>query len=72
VVFALPPGGVSDPVKIDNAYYVFKILKVIPGYKQELVEAQNTINRILFERKMQEKMVEWIEELKKKAYIKIL
>lgn len=72
VVFALHLDAVSDPVKIDNAYYVFKLLKIIPGYKQELLEAQNAISRILFERKMQEKMVEWLGELEKKAYIKIL
>ncbi|HQJ15112.1 MAG TPA: SurA N-terminal domain-containing protein [Candidatus Omnitrophota bacterium] len=71
IVFALHLDAVSDPVKIDNAYYVFKLLKIIPGYKQELIEAQNAINRMLFEKKMQEKMVEWLGELEKKAYIKI-
>ncbi|MDD4940509.1 MAG: SurA N-terminal domain-containing protein [Candidatus Omnitrophica bacterium] len=72
VVFALHLNGVSDAVKIDNAYYVFKLLRIIPGYKQELIEAQNAINRMLLDKKMQERMVEWLDQLKKKAYIKIM
>jgi parvulin-like peptidyl-prolyl isomerase len=72
VVFAMKVDDVSEAVKIDNAYYVFKLAKIIPEYKQELIDAQSTINRVLFERKLQENMVDWLNELKKKSYIKIM
>jgi parvulin-like peptidyl-prolyl isomerase len=72
VVFALNLNDVSDAVKIDNAYYVFKLLTIVPESKQELIEAQNAINRMLLDKKMQESMIEWIDQLKKKAYINIM
>jgi parvulin-like peptidyl-prolyl isomerase len=71
VVFAMNVNDVSDPVKIDNAYYVFQLIKITPEYKQQLLDAQNSINQTLFNQKMQEDMVDWLEQLKKKAYIKI-
>jgi parvulin-like peptidyl-prolyl isomerase len=72
VVFAMNVDDVSEAVKIDNAYYVFKLIKVIPESKQQLIEAQASINRFLFDKKLQENMVDWLNELKKKAYIKIM
>jgi parvulin-like peptidyl-prolyl isomerase len=71
-VFALNVNDVSDVVKIDNAYYVFKLIKITPESKQTLLEAQAIINRMLSDKKMQEDMVDWIDQLKKKAYIKIM
>jgi len=72
VVFAMNVDDVSESVKIDNAYYVFKLTKIIPGYKQQLIDAQTSINRMLFDKKLQENMVDWLNELKKKSYIKIM
>jgi parvulin-like peptidyl-prolyl isomerase len=72
VVFLMNVDDVSEAVKIDNAYYVFKLIKVIPESKQQLIEAQASINRFLFDKKLQENMVDWLNELKKKAYIKIM
>jgi parvulin-like peptidyl-prolyl isomerase len=71
VVFAMNVNDVSEPVKIDNAYYVFQLLKIIPSYKQPLIDAQNSINQALFNKKLQEDMVDWLVQLKNKAYIKI-
>jgi parvulin-like peptidyl-prolyl isomerase len=72
VVFAMNVNDVSDAVKIDNAWYVFKLIKITPEYKKPLLEAQSSINNMLFNRKMQEDMVTWLDELKKQAYIKIM
>jgi len=71
VVFAMNVNDVSEPVKIDNAYYVFQLIKIIPEHNQQLIDVQNSINRSLFDKKMQEDMVDWLEQLKKTAYIKI-
>jgi parvulin-like peptidyl-prolyl isomerase len=72
VVFALNLNDVSDAIKIDDSYYVFKLIKITPEYQQPLLEAQSAINRMLFDKKLQESMVEWLDQLKKKAYIKIM
>jgi parvulin-like peptidyl-prolyl isomerase len=71
VVFAMNVNDVSEPVMIDNAYYVFQLMKIIPESRMPLLEAQGAINSSLFDKKMQEDMVDWIGELSKKAYIKI-
>ena len=72
VVFAMNVNDVSEPVKIDNVYYVFQLTKITPEYKQQLIDVQGSINRLLFDKKMQEDMIDWLEQLKKKGYIKIM
>ncbi|MCX5703409.1 MAG: peptidyl-prolyl cis-trans isomerase [Candidatus Omnitrophica bacterium] len=72
VVFKLGIGEVSDPVKIEDKYYVFKLDSIIPSKQQSLSEAQDTIHNILFEKKMQDALIKWIDELRKKSYIKIM
>ncbi|MFA4993086.1 MAG: peptidyl-prolyl cis-trans isomerase [Candidatus Omnitrophota bacterium] len=72
VVFKLGMGEVSESVKIDGQYYIFK-LEDIAGSKQlSLAEAQDKIQAFLFEKKMQEGLAKWLDELKKQSYIKIL
>jgi peptidyl-prolyl cis-trans isomerase SurA len=72
MLFALKAGEVSDPVKIKDNYYVFKLKKITPPRVQPLSDVQENIHGVLYEKKMQEAMVKWIDELKKKAYIKKL
>ncbi|MFA5100349.1 MAG: peptidyl-prolyl cis-trans isomerase [Candidatus Omnitrophota bacterium] len=69
VVFAMNVNDVSEPVKIDNVYYVFQLVRITPEHRQQLIDAQNDINRLLFDKKMQEEMIDWLDQLKKKAYI---
>ncbi len=72
VVSYLKVGEVSGAVNIGGSYYVFKLLRIIPMYKQQLIDVQSEINRMVFDKKMQEDMVAWLDDLKKKAYIKIM
>ncbi|MCX5710564.1 MAG: peptidyl-prolyl cis-trans isomerase [Candidatus Omnitrophica bacterium] len=72
VVFKLGVGEVSDPVKIDEQYYVFKLDDLIPPRKPTLTEAQDKIQTFLSEQKMQSELNKWLDELKKKSYIKII
>jgi len=71
VVFMLGVGEISNPEKIENKYYIFKLENIIPPRQQTLSEVQNKINAFLFEAKMQESLGKWLEELKKNSYIKI-
>jgi len=72
VLFNLKVGEVSEPVKIKDSYYVFKLNAIKPPRKQTLGEAQSAIHGILYENKMQEAEIKWVDELRKKAYIKKL
>ncbi len=71
-VFKLDISEVSNPVKIDDKYYVFKLDNIIPARQLSLPEVQDKIYAFIFEKKMQEKLTKWLDELKQKSYIKIL
>ncbi len=72
VVLALSIDEISEPVKIDEKYYIFKLVSVIPARNMNLLESQERIKEILFEKKMQEAMTQWIKEIKKNSYIKVM
>ncbi|MFA4984012.1 MAG: SurA N-terminal domain-containing protein [Candidatus Omnitrophota bacterium] len=71
VVFNLKEGEVSTPVKIDDKYYIFKLNKIVAPRNETLAESQERIYNMLLEKRMQEKLAVWIDELKGRAYIKI-
>jgi parvulin-like peptidyl-prolyl isomerase len=72
IVFNLKIGEVSDPVKVDDKYYIFKLNNIIPPKQLNLSEVQDKINAFLFDRKFQEELKNWLDELKEESYIKIL
>jgi parvulin-like peptidyl-prolyl isomerase len=71
-VFKLGINEVSDPVKIDNQYFIFRLDEIIASQRLSLTQAQDKIQAYLFEKKMQEDLAKWLDELKKQSYIKIL
>ena len=70
-VFKLGVGEVSNPVKIDTQYFIFKLDDIIPSQQLSLAQSQDKIQAYLFEKKLQEGLVKWLDELKKQSYIKI-
>jgi parvulin-like peptidyl-prolyl isomerase len=72
ILFNLKTGEVSDPLKINDNYYIFQLSKIKPPRQQALSEVQDSIKQALYEKRMQEAMVKWVDELKKKAYLKKL
>ncbi len=71
-VFKLGIKEVSSPVKVGPQYYVFKLDNIIASKQMSLAEAQDKIQAFLFEKKLQEALVKWLDDLKKQSYIKIL
>jgi parvulin-like peptidyl-prolyl isomerase len=71
VVFKLGLNEVSNPVMIEGKYYVFVLQNIVPSRKLALSDVQVKVYNYLYRIKMQEEMVKWLDELKKKAYIKI-
>ncbi len=72
VVFNLGIGQISQPLKIDEKYYVFKLEHITPPQKQTLSQAQEQISNYLFDTNLQAAFKKWMEELKKQSYIKIM
>jgi parvulin-like peptidyl-prolyl isomerase len=71
-VFKLGIGEVSIPVKVDQQYFIFKLDNIIGSQQLSLTQAQDNIQAYLFEKKLQEELAKWLDELKKQSYIKIL
>ncbi len=71
-VFKLAIGEVSSPVKIDDQYFIFKLDEIIGSQQLTLPQAQDKIQALLFESKLQAELAKWLDELKKQSYIKIL
>jgi len=70
-IFKLQTGEISNPIKIEDSFYIFKLAAVNPPRQQNLSEAQDEIYTFLFNAKMEEALAKWLDELKKHSYIKI-
>ena len=70
-VFKLGIGEVSEPVEIDQQFYVFKLDDIIGSQQMSLSQAKDNIREFLVEKKTQKALAEWLDELKKQSYIKI-
>ncbi|MBU3958326.1 MAG: peptidyl-prolyl cis-trans isomerase [Candidatus Omnitrophica bacterium] len=71
-IFTLNLGESSEPTEIEDSFYIFKLVNIIPSRQQVLSEAQDRIYAFLFEMKMQEGLTRWLGGLKEHSYIKIL
>lgn len=71
-VFKLGISEVSDPVKIDGQYYIFRLNDILGSRQLDLAQSQDKIQAYLFDKKLQEGLKKWLDELKKQSYIKIL
>jgi len=71
-VFKLGIGEVSNPVKVDQQYFIFRLDNIVASKQLSLPQAQDKIGAYLFEKKLQEELAKWLDELKKQSYIKIL
>jgi parvulin-like peptidyl-prolyl isomerase len=72
VLFKLDTSEITQPIKIKDKFYLFKLIKTIPPKQNTMAEVQDTIYNSIYENKMQEAMVKWVDGLKKSAYIKIV
>jgi peptidyl-prolyl cis-trans isomerase SurA len=70
-VFKLNIGEFSDPIKVEAAFYIFKLEKIIPPRQLELSEVQGNIHNYLFNTKMQLALAKWLDGLRQHSYIKI-
>lgn len=70
-LFKLKPGEVSEPLTIEEVFYVFKLEDTTAARQESLAEAKDKIYTFLFNKKMEEQMNGWLDGLKKAAYIKV-
>ncbi|MDD5072759.1 MAG: peptidylprolyl isomerase [Candidatus Omnitrophica bacterium] len=71
VIFVLKPGEISDPVKTDAGYFIFKVYEKKESYVRPLQEARSDIEDIIYRDKAQKRYQDWIEKLKRDAFIQV-
>ncbi len=70
-IFSLKINGISRPLELNEGIYVFKLLEIQPEEQKSLVDVHDWIYNYLLEQKSTVKLLEWLEELKSKAYIAV-
>lgn len=71
IIFKLNPGEISNLIKTDLGYHIFKVEEKRPEQVKPLHTVHDQINDMLFKQKFEERFKEWIGKLKKNAYIAI-
>jgi len=68
-VAVLKVGEVSDVVRTEYGFHILKLEGREEGKKYTFEEIKGKLSEIVRQRKMQDLLVEWIKELRKKVYI---
>ena len=71
VVEGLEEGGVSDPVATDAGFQIIRVAEKQPATFKPLLEVEGVIRDMLLREKQVDEQVEFLGELREKAYIKI-
>ncbi len=72
VISLIKAKEISEPIKIEKKYFIFRMNKLIPERQRSLAESMDTIYNSLYGKQMEEEMTLWLNSLKKKAYIKVM
>lgn len=70
-VFNLAEGEISSIVELDDGFFIFYVNKKIPKKIQSLEKVKDQIYNFLFHQHFQKRRNEWLESLRKDAYIDI-
>ena len=70
-IFSLNVGEFSEPIKSSVGYHIFKVEDATSSGYYSLEEAQPAIKKMLSQNKFRQKLKEWLDELKREAYIDI-
>ena len=71
VVFQLPIGKVSDIIELNQTYYIMLVEQKKGGVSKPLKELRAEIERRLLQIERQKDQQEWLQRLRKKAFVKI-
>jgi peptidyl-prolyl cis-trans isomerase SurA len=70
-VYRMKEGAISDIVETEYGYHIIKVDKVLAGRTLPLKDVKNKIKFILSSKKQKSAYEEWMDELKKSAFVEI-
>lgn len=70
-ILPVPAGGMTDIIEVENGFYLFKVGGRNIGKEASLKEFKDKIYQQLYEDKFRKRFKDWLEELRKKAYVEI-
>lgn len=70
-VFSLKIGEISKAIKTANTFYIFKLVEIQEPKTLDLTSVNEKISELLYQETFAERMQEWLNKLKSKAYIEI-
>jgi len=62
---------ISEIIPVENGLYLFKVIGKVPVYTATLEEVKDSVQENIFQEKFHQKLQEWLEQLKKNAFIEI-
>ncbi len=71
VIFSLKPGQVSNVIETPMGYHIFRVEEKREKFQKSLEEARPLIYQKIFQEKSMKRFQEWMESLKRTAYISI-
>jgi peptidyl-prolyl cis-trans isomerase SurA len=71
VIFKMKAGEISQIIETSMGYHLFRVEERKEGQKKTLEQARDEIFAKLYEQKARKRFEEWMEELKRNAYISI-
>jgi len=70
-IFSLKVGQCSRPLEVEGGYYIFLVKDKLEAAQKAIDEVKDKIMADLEEQKVRQRLKEWIEELKDRAYISV-
>jgi peptidyl-prolyl cis-trans isomerase SurA len=69
--FALPVGGVSEPVRGPAGFHLVQVVEKTPAYEPALEDLRGSIEQRIAERKTRERYEGWLKQLRTDAIVEI-
>jgi|CXWL01.1.fsa_nt_gi parvulin-like peptidyl-prolyl isomerase len=70
-VFNMKEDELSEPIEVENGIYIFKFLRKSDRETKPLKDVKESIYNEIFAKKFQDRFQDWIQKLRKKAYVDI-
>ncbi|MCB9800207.1 MAG: peptidylprolyl isomerase [Candidatus Omnitrophica bacterium] len=71
IIFSLKPGEVSQAIETEMGLHLFQLVERQDGESKTFEEVREQIRTQLYNEKLEKRFNEWMEELKKSAYISV-